>query len=123
MRRLSFIAILICLVLGASAQQVRLPNKADSLHFAVIGDTGTGGSAEYEIAARVAQYRKAFPFDFVVMMGDNMYGGQKPKDYKKKFEEPYKDLLSSGVKFYAVLGNHDDTNQRSYKLFNMGGER
>ena len=123
MRRLSFIAILIGLVLEASAQQVRLPNKSDSLHFGVIGDTGTGGSAQYEIAARVAQYRKAFPFDFVVMLGDNMYGGEKPKDYKKKFEEPYKELLGAGVKFYAALGNHDDPNQRSYKLFNMGGER
>ena len=52
-----------------------------------------------------------------------MYGGQKPQDFQKKFEQPYKALLDGGVKFYAVLGNHDDVNQRSYKLFNMGGER
>jgi len=123
MRRTTFIAIFLSLVSVAFAQQLKLPNKPDSLHFAIIGDTGTGGRAEYEIAAKVAEFRKVFPFDFVVMMGDNMYGGQKPKDYEHKFEKPYKALLDAGVKFYAVLGNHDDTNQKSYKLFNMGGER
>ena len=123
MRRTTFLAIFAALAIGVFAQQLKLPNKHDSLHFAVIGDTGTGERPEYEIAAKVAEYRKVFPFDFVVMMGDNMYGGQKAKDFVKKFEQPYKTLLDAGVKFYAVLGNHDDPNQRSYKLFNMGGER
>jgi 3',5'-cyclic AMP phosphodiesterase CpdA len=123
MKRTTFLAIFAALAIGAFAQQLKLPNKPDSLHFAVIGDTGTGERPEYEIAAKVAEFRKVFPFDFVVMMGDNMYGGQKAKDFQKKFEDPYKTLLGAGVKFYAVLGNHDDPNQRSYKLFNMGGER
>src|SRR6266404_9447268 len=105
-------------VLSLAAQQLKLPNQKDSFHFAVIGDTGTGERPEYEIAARLAEYRKTFPFDVVVMMGDNMYGGKKPQDFQKKFEQPYKALLDAGVKFYAVLGNHDDVNQRSYKLFN-----
>ena len=105
------------------AQEVNLPNKPGSFHFAVIGDTGTGERAAYDVAARLAQYREKFKFDIVLMLGDNMYGGQKPKDYVKKFEAPYKPLLDSGVKFYAALGNHDDPNQRSYKLFNMNGER
>src|SRR5437764_968401 len=105
------------------AQTVRLPNKTDGFRFAVIGDTGTGQKAEYEVGARLAEFRKPFPFDIVLMMGDNLYGGQTPKDFQKKFEQPYKPLLDGGVKFYAVLGNHDDPNQSSYKLFNMGGER
>jgi predicted phosphodiesterase len=28
-----------------------------------------------------------------------------------------------GIPFYATLGNHDDPNQRFYKLFNMDGKR
>jgi hypothetical protein len=52
-----------------------------------------------------------------------MYGGEKPKDFATAFEHPYKDLLAGNVKFYAALGNHDNPNQRYYKLFNMGGER
>src|SRR5215510_1029494 len=123
MTRKRFLLIACALVCGLSAQQLKLPNKSDSFHFAVIGDTGTGEGPEYEVAARVTENHKVFPFDLVVMMGDNLYGGQKPRDFKKKFEEPYKELLGRRVKFQAVLGNHDDPNQSSYKLFNMGGER
>jgi hypothetical protein len=123
MRRTVSISIAALFACGLVAQQLRLPNKKDSFHFAVIGDTGTGERPEYEVAARLAEYRKVFPFEHIVMMGDNMYGGEKPKDFQNKFEKPYKVLLDGGVKFHAVLGNHDDPNERSYKLFNMGGER
>jgi predicted MPP superfamily phosphohydrolase len=64
-------------------------------------------------------YRKVFPFEFVLMMGDNLYGGETAKDYDKKFENVYKDLLAAKVKFYATLGNHDTSNQRFYDHFNM----
>ena len=57
------------------------------------------------------------------MLGDNMYGGESARDFQRKFEIPYKPVLDKGVKFYAALGNHDSTNQRMYKLFNMNGER
>jgi hypothetical protein len=40
-----------------------------------------------------------------------------------KFATPYKLLLDAGVLFHAALGNHDNPNQRFYKLFNMGGQR
>jgi 3',5'-cyclic AMP phosphodiesterase CpdA len=40
-----------------------------------------------------------------------------------KFSTPYEPLLTAGVEFRASLGNHDNPNQRFYKLFNMGGER
>ena len=32
-------------------------------------------------------------------------------------------MLQDGVKFFAVLGNHDDPRQIGYRDFNMGGER
>jgi 3',5'-cyclic AMP phosphodiesterase CpdA len=107
----------------ATAQDLFLPNKKDSLHFAIIGDSGTGERNEYEIARQMVAFRAKFPFDMVLMMGDNLYGGESPQDYKAKFEEPYKDLLAAGVKFYATLGNHDDPKQRFYKPFNMNGQR
>lgn len=100
-----------------------LPNQKDSIKFAVIGDTGTGGSAQYEVGRLLAQARARFPYDFVIMMGDNLYGGQGPSDFVKKFEMPYKSILDAGVKFYATLGNHDDPAQRFYKPFNMDGKR
>ena len=64
-----------------------------------------------------------FPFEFVLMVGDNMYGGESARDFERKFEIPYKPLLDAGVKFYASLGNHDSPNQKMYKLFNMNGQR
>lgn len=109
------------LTLPVAAQNLTLPLKPDSVRFAVIGDTGTGGTAQYEVAQRIVEYRQKFPFDFVVMVGDNIYGGESPKDFQVKFEIPYKPLLDGGVKFYAALGNHDNVNQRSYKFFNMNG--
>ncbi|HSM86363.1 MAG TPA: metallophosphoesterase, partial [Candidatus Limnocylindrales bacterium] len=36
---------------------------------------------------------------------------------------PYKPLLDEGVRFYASLGNHDNTNEISYAPFNMNGRR
>ena len=105
------------------AQDVRLPNKPGTLKFAVIGDTGTGDSNQYRVAKVLANARQMFPFEFVAMVGDNMYGADNPRDYEKKFEIPYKPILDAGVKFYAALGNHDSPNQRMYKLFNMNGQR
>jgi Calcineurin-like phosphoesterase len=111
------------LLSSVTAQDLFLPNKKDSLHFAIIGDSGTGGSAQYEVARQMVAYRTKFPFDLVLMLGDNIYGGESARDFKLKFEEPYKNLLAAGVKFYASLGNHDDPKQRFYKPFNMNGQR
>ena len=100
-----------------------LPNLKDSIKFAVIGDTGTGGREQYQIGKLLNDARARFPYAFVTMMGDNMYGGQGPSDFVKKFEMPYKPILDAGVNFYATLGNHDDPAQRFYKPFNMDGKR
>ena len=99
------------------------PTANTSLRFAVIGDTGTGDRPQYEVGAQMAKARDIFPFEFVIMLGDNMYGGERPQDYQRKFELPYKAILDANIPFYASLGNHDDPNQRFYKPFNMNGER
>ena len=99
-----------------------LPNKDNSVRFVVIGDTGTGTEKQRELAQVMLRYRQAFPFEFVLMMGDNMYGSEKTGDYKKKFEDVYRHLLDQKVKFYASLGNHDESNQRFYEFFNMEGQ-
>jgi hypothetical protein len=122
-RALAAITLTLALVPQALAQQITLPMKEGSTRFAVIGDSGTGGDTQRKVAARLAAVHKSFPFDFTLMLGDNLYGGENASDYRRKFEEPYKPLLDAGVKFYAALGNHDDPTQRFYKLFNMNGER
>jgi len=105
------------------AQTAPLPNRPDSVKFAAIGDNGTGDRPQYEIAQQMTNAHGTFPFDLVIMLGDNMYGGQRPGDFVKKFEQPYAALLSAGVKFQASLGNHDRPENVSYKPFNMNGQR
>ena len=106
----------------ASPIKLSLPNKEGNVRFLVIGDTGTGTKQQSELAQAMLRYRQAFPFEFVLMVGDNMYGSEKAADYKTKFEDVYRPLLDQKVKFYAALGNHDDSNQRFYEFFNMEGQ-
>jgi len=102
---------------------MKLPLKPGSVRFAIIGDNGTGERPQFEVAQQMVIFRRDFPFDFVLMMGDNIYGSKTAADFKRKFEDPYQTLLASGVKFYACLGNHDHTAERLYKPFNMDGQR
>lgn len=104
------------------AAPTALPNKEGSLKFAVIGDFGTGSREQYQVADQMAKLRARFPFELVLTVGDNIYGGNKPEDFVRKFETPYKPLLDAGVKFYASLGNHDSQQQSAYAPFNMDGK-
>lgn len=100
-----------------------MPNRADSVKFAVLGDFGTGSRGQLQLAAEMARVRERFPFEFVLTVGDNIYGSERPQDFSQKFEIPYKPLLDNGVKFYASLGNHDSREQAHFKLFNMEGKQ
>jgi hypothetical protein len=102
---------------------VALPLRNGSIRFAVIGDSGRGDQPQNEVARQMAAWREKFPFEFVLMLGDNIYDSHTPKDYQTKFEEPYRPLLAAGVRFYAAIGNHDDPGQTHYARFNMGGQR
>jgi hypothetical protein len=130
MRRPAFVSCatlaiaLAAAVRSASPQELRLPVKEGSVRFAVIGDTGTASTAQFDVGKQMAAFRSKFPFDFVIMVGDNLYGGSgSAADFKAKFEGPYAPLLKDKVKFYAALGNHDNPSTRNYKDWNMGGQR
>jgi predicted MPP superfamily phosphohydrolase len=125
LRHSALVLSLLLLLIGrfVQAMQQPLPLRVESLKFAVIGDNGTGDKPEYDIGQQMAAARSSFPFEMVMMLGDNMYGRQNPQDFVTKFERPYAPLLQAGVLFYATLGNHDNQSNRSYRGFNMGGER
>lgn len=130
-----FVALVLAASLGAQqpsaparltaapqAAATALPNKDGTFKFAVLGDFGTGDRTQYDLAKQMAVLHQRFKYELVVLVGDNIYGSERPQDFKKKFEDPYKPLLDAGVKFYASLGNHDAREQRYYKLFNMDGK-
>ncbi|MGH9854205.1 MAG: metallophosphoesterase, partial [Blastocatellia bacterium] len=119
---LILILLLLALPLIATAQ-----NGKSTITFAVVGDTGTGDEAQLAVARQMVKQREKIPFEFVIMLGDNIYEKGEEKYIKSHFEDPYKDLLAAGVKFYASLGNHDIVRglefQTNYPNFNMGGRR
>ena len=139
-RRRSRLSLVLCVLAGAclaaaapgavlvqapapATQPPALPNKDGSLKFGVMGDFGTGKQEQYQLAEVMAKVRGEFPFELMLTVGDNIYGSSKPQDFVKKFEAPYKALLDAGVKFYASLGNHDNSRQQSlYAPFNMDGK-
>jgi hypothetical protein len=127
-RRLNSIILallLVALPIIAAAQDEH--GAKPIITFAVIGDTGTGDDAQLSVARQMVRQREKTPFEFTLMLGDNIYEKGEQKDVKPRFEEPYKDLLEAGVKFYASLGNHDIIKglefQTNYPNFNMGGRR
>ena len=112
----------VTLVLSAGgAADFAFPLQANSVRLAAIGDLGTGEQPQIDVAQQMVKSRAAFPFEFVITLGDNIYTGSQPSDFDKAFAVPYKPLLDAGVPFYATLGNHDKTNERFYKPFNMNG--
>ena len=107
----------------AAAVETMPPVGKDTVKFLVLGDSGTGDRGQYETAAQIWKSHEMFPYEFAIMVGDNIYGSERPQDFKSKFETPYKPLLDANIPFYAALGNHDDPNQRFYKPFGMNGQR
>src|SRR4249919_3426677 len=103
--------------------ELALPVSAGSVRFAVIGDSGRGDQAQLDVAGQMVAWHQKFPFDFVVMLGDNIYPPHGPDDFTTKFEQPYRTLLDQGVTFYAAIGNHDPDSELNYAKFNMGGQR
>jgi 3',5'-cyclic AMP phosphodiesterase CpdA len=110
-------------VRSLGAQELALPNRADSVKFAAFGDHGTGDRPQYDLADQMRIWHERFPFPLAITLGDNLLGSQKPADFVRKFEVPYKPLLDAGVQFFACLGNHDQTTTINYPGFQMNGRR
>jgi predicted phosphodiesterase len=111
--------------LSAAQKPATLVAPAPAVEFAVIGDTGTADAAQFAVAHQMADAYNRSPYSFVLMLGDNLYSGSW-KQINGAFSEPYKPLLDAGVKFYATLGNHDQSTasqQIAFPPFNMGGRR
>ena len=118
--------LLILLVVGLSpfaAPTLTLPNRAGTLKFAVLGDSGSGDAGQYGLATQMAAVHQLFTFAFVIMVGDNFYGSQTPAELSRKFDTPYKPLLDAGVTFHAAIGNHDEPFTVNYPPLTMGGRR
>lgn len=82
----------------------------ESLHFAVIGDMGTGGPGQKRVARAIAGRAQEAPLDFMLSVGDNFYpagvlGADDPQ-WQTAWEAVYDDPVFD-IPVRVVLGNHD----------------
>src|SRR4051812_30339513 len=93
MSRSVFAWALVALQAASSATPVTLPLQPESLKFAVFGDFGDASQREFDTVAQLVKSHATFPFEIVPLTGDNLYGDERPQDFAKKFEGPFKPLL------------------------------
>jgi hypothetical protein len=78
------------------------PEPEHLVHFAAVGDSGTGDAAQRAVIAAI---QSAAP-EFLLALGDNAYEAGTRDEYQQKFFAPMEALLGS-VPVYATLGNHE----------------
>lgn len=81
---------------------------SNETRFVALGDGGSGLPGQKLIADRMIELHDQVGYSVVLLLGDNIYpNGDTIKYGKNRFTSLYKPLLDRGVKFMAVLGNHD----------------
>lgn len=74
---------------------------------AVVGDFGTGGTAERAVAAQVRRWAQSRRADALVTTGDNVYPAGEPDEFARAWRRPYGWVAAAGLRVVASLGNHD----------------
>ena len=72
---------------ASRAEVIPLPNRDGSLKFGVLGDFGTGERAQYQLAEQMAKLHERFPFELVILVGDNIYGGERAEDFRTQVRD------------------------------------
>ena len=91
------------------------PAFGQPLRFAAIGDSGSGDSRQWAVARQMENYYQTHRWQFVLMLGDNIYETGDPRKFDRNFKKVYRNLMVAGVKFHATLGNHDRIHPLSRK--------
>jgi tartrate-resistant acid phosphatase type 5 len=86
----------------------RDPERA-TVTFVALGDMGTGGSAQTQVAHAMYSVCQRDGCDFVLGLGDNIYPhlvhSAHDAQFQEKFEHPY--ARFQDIDFWMILGNHD----------------
>lgn len=95
----------------------------DRVVFAAVGDTGTGGRNQMDIARAMVAAYKSTPYGLVAHVGDVSYRGSILDRWEDVWLRPYKSLLDAGVRFEVALGNHELTEGQSEETVQWIHER
>lgn len=79
----------------------------DGVVFAAVGDTGTGGRNQMDVAQAMVDAYKSTPYGFVAHVGDVSYRGSILERWEDVWVKPYQSLFDAGVRFEVALGNHE----------------
>ena len=78
------------------------------------GDFGSGSMAQRELASDMLAYHRKNPFDLGITVGDNFYPSGLSSPLHPRWKSQWEDLYTPlGIKFYAILGNHDTRDSAS----------
>ena len=86
---------------------------ADSITFAVLGDNGSGGRNQMDVAEQMALTYQSTPYGLVLLAGDISYYGSIEDRYQEVFVEPYRPLIAAGVQWELAIGNHEISESKS----------
>ena len=108
--------------LGTTLDPMAWPESPNAVAFAVIGDFGTGGTNQFQVARQMAQVYRKQPYEHLLTVGDNVYGGDVVDRSADVIDKPYKPLFDAGVEFHPALGNHDldDLDDQAETLATLG---
>lgn len=128
MRRRTLIRLLpgaLALAAG-SLQRTWATAQPQRLRLLALADSGSGDANQRAVAQQMAAVHRRRPVDLVILAGDNIYPSGDIALIEPTFRRPYAALLSAGVPFHAVLGNHDIRTgngdaQVAYRPFGMSG--
>jgi hypothetical protein len=84
-----------------------------SITFAVLGDNGTGGRNQMDVARQMARSYTETPYGLVLLAGDISYYGSIDDRWEDVFVEPYTPLIDAGVKWELAIGNHEISEKKS----------
>ena len=83
-----------------------------------IGNFGSGDIGQLKVVGLMKYLYIKYKYKFVLGLGNNILPNgvisNTDIEFKKKFEEPYKELLEK-VKFYNILGEKDSVSNKSIK--------
>ncbi|MCA9426236.1 MAG: glycosyltransferase family 39 protein [Candidatus Omnitrophica bacterium] len=98
------------------------------VRLAALGDTRSGDSGQIQLGSALYHTDESEALNGIVLLGDNISFLGEPEYFEEHFVKPYNALLDAGVKFFAVLGNHDIKGghsgfQLNHPFLNMNGRR
>lgn len=85
----------------------------ETIAFAVLGDNGSGGRNQMDVARQMARTYRETPYGLVLLAGDISYYGSIDDRWEDVFVEPYRPLIEAGVQWELAIGNHELSEKKS----------